>query len=88
MNKKELIQKVAIASGLHVTNAEKAVKAYEETIINAMQAGEKVVSIGFGSFEIKQMGPRNGHNPQTGKPMIIPAKQIVRFRPGKKLELK
>ena len=88
MNKKELIQKVAVASGLHASDAEKAVKAYEETIVNAMQVGEKVVSSGFGAFEIKQIGPRNGHNPQSGKPMIIPAKQIVRFRPGKRLELK
>lgn len=88
MNKKELIHKVSTASGLSTTDAEKAVKAYEETIAEAMKAGEKVISIGFGTFDIKQTATRNGRNPQTGKPMIIPAKQTVRFRPGKNLELK
>lgn len=88
MNKKELIQKIAASSGLSVADAEKAVKAYEETIESALKAGDRVVSVGFGTFDIKQTTARNGHNPQTGKPMIIPAKQIVRFRPGKKLELK
>lgn len=88
MNKKELIHKVSTISGLSIPDAEKAVKAYEETIVDALQAGEKVISIGFGTFDIKQIASRNGHNPQTGKPMIIPAKQVVKFRPGKKLELK
>lgn len=88
MNKKELIQKVSAISGLSVADAEKAVKAYEETIVETMQAGGKVISVGFGTFDIKQTGARNGHNPQTGKSMIIPAKQVVKFRPGKRLELK
>lgn len=88
MNKKELIQKIAASSGLSIADTEKAVKAYEETVESALKAGDKVVSIGFGTFDIKQTAARNGRNPHTGKPMIIPAKQIVRFRPGKKMELK
>ena len=88
MNKKELIQKVSVISGLSIADAEKAVKAYEETIVNAMQSGKKVVSIGFGSFDIKHIGARNGRNPGTGETMVIPAKQVVKFRPGKRMELK
>lgn len=88
MNKKELIQKIAVGSGLSIADAGKALKAYEETVVNALKNGEKVISIGFGTFDIKQTIARNGRNPHTGKPMIIPAKQIVKFRPGKKMELK
>lgn len=88
MNKKELIQKIAVGSGLSIADAGKALKAYEETVENALKNGEKVISIGFGTFDIKQTIARNGRNPHTGKPMIIPAKQIVKFRPGKKMELK
>lgn len=88
MNKKELVHKVSTASGLSIADAEKAIKAYEETIAEAMNAGEKVISIGFGTFDVKQTAARNGRNPHTGKPMIIPAKQTVRFRSGKNLELK
>lgn len=88
MNKKELIQKIAKGSGLSIDNAEKALKAYEETVESALKTGDRVISVGFGTFDIKQTVARNGRNPHTGTPMIIPAKQIVRFRPGKKLELK
>jgi DNA-binding protein HU-beta len=88
MNKKELVHKVSTISGLSIADTEKAIKAYEETIAEAMKAGDKVISIGFGTFDIKQTAARNGRNPHTGKPMIIPAKQTVRFRPGKNLELK
>lgn len=88
MNKKELIKKIAVGSGLSIADAGKALKAYEETVENALKNGEKVISIGFGTFDIKQTIARNGRNPHTGKPMIIPAKQIVKFRPGKKMELK
>lgn len=88
MNKKELVQKVSAISGLSIADAEKAVKAYEATIAEAMKAGDKVTSVGFGTFEVKQIAARNGRNPHTGNPMTIPAKQMVKFRPGKNLELK
>lgn len=87
MNKKDLIHKISVKSGLSIADVEKAIKSYEEVIESTLKSGEKVVSIGFGTFDIKQTVARNGRNPQTGKPMIIPAKQTVRFRPGKKLEL-
>lgn len=88
MNKKELVHKVSAISGLSIADTEKAIKAYEETIAEAVKAGEKVTSVGFGTFDVKQTAGRNGRNPHTGKPMVIPAKQMVRFRPGKNLELK
>ncbi len=88
MNKKELVHKVSAISGLSIADAEKAVKAYEETITEAMKSGDKVTSVGFGTFEVKQIAARNGRNPHTGNPMTIPAKQTVKFRPGKNLELK
>nr|DAI00505.1 MAG TPA: DNA binding protein [Caudoviricetes sp.] len=87
MNKKDLIHEISVKSGLSIADVEKAIKNYEEVIESTLKSGEKVVSIGFGTFDIKQTVARNGRNPQTGKPMIIPAKQTVRFRPGKKLEL-
>lgn len=67
MNKKELIRNVSTASGLSTDDAEKGVKAYGETVTGAMKAGEKVISIGFGTFDIKQTATRNSRNPHTGK---------------------
>jgi DNA-binding protein HU-beta len=48
-------------------------------------AGEKVTLIGFGTFSVSKRAAREGRNPQTGKAMKIPAKKVVKFKPGSKL---
>jgi DNA-binding protein HU-beta len=40
---------------------------------------------GFGSFSIVKRAPRLGRNPKTGEEVPIPARRVVKFRPGKKL---
>lgn len=86
MNKKELISEIATTSGLSITNVEKALKGYEEVVEKALKVGDCVVSTGFGTFSVKETAARNGCNPKTGIPMIIPSKQVVKFRPGKRLK--
>jgi nucleoid DNA-binding protein len=36
---------------------------------------------GFGTFKIKVSKARNGVNPMTGDPLVIPEKKKVSFRP-------
>ena len=54
--------------------------------IRALQAGEKIQLVGFGSFQVKAKRARKGRNPQTGKPIKIPATKVVKFKPGKQLK--
>lgn len=44
--------------------------------------------VGWGKFEIIDRAERKGRNPNTGETMVIPAKKVVRFKPGKALEVK
>ena len=46
---------------------------------------EKVQVIGFGNFEVRDRAARKGRNPQTGKEIEIPAKSVVKFKPGSEL---
>ena len=57
MNKTELIAKVADKSDITKKDAEKAVSAVIDTIVEAVAAGEKVQIVGFGTFE--QRAPKN-----------------------------
>ncbi|MBN2613860.1 MAG: HU family DNA-binding protein, partial [Bacteroidales bacterium] len=43
--------------------------------------------VGFGSFSVVQRSARTGRNPQTGKEIKIPAKKVVKFKPGAELAL-
>jgi len=42
--------------------------------------------VGFGTFTIARRKARTGRNPQTGSPIQIPARRVVRFTSGKMLK--
>ncbi|MCL2610311.1 MAG: HU family DNA-binding protein [Defluviitaleaceae bacterium] len=86
MNKAELVSSVAEKSGLSKKDAEKALKAFEDTVREALVAGSKVQMVGFMSLEVTERAAREGRNPQTGEPMQIPASKTVKFKVGKALK--
>ncbi|GAB4230426.1 MAG: HU family DNA-binding protein [Acidobacteriota bacterium] len=86
MNKGELIEAVAKDAGLSKAQAQAAVDAVVENITKALKKGQKVTLVGFGTFAVTKRGPREGRNPQTGKPIKIPAKKVAKFTPGKSLK--
>ncbi len=86
MNKTELIAAVAEKSELSKKDAEKAVNAVIESIVDALKADEKVSLVGFGSFEAKKRPARKGHNPATGKEIKIAASKAPAFKAGKALK--
>ena len=69
MNKTELISAVAEQSGLTKKDAEKAVTAVIDTIIDSVAKDEKVQIAGFGTFEQRQRKARTGSDPRTGNPI-------------------
>ena len=86
MNKTELIAEVAAKTELSKKDAEKAVNAVFESIVNALKADEKVSIVGFGAFEAKTRPARKGHNPATGKEIEIAATKAASFKVGKALK--
>ena len=87
MNKGQLIDAIASNSGLTKAASEKALNAIISSVTKAMKKGERVGLVGFGSFSISQRKKRTGRNPQTGAPITIPAKKVVKFKPGSDLSL-
>lgn len=86
MNKMELISAIAEKAELSKKDAEKALTAVVESISEALQAGDKVQLIGFGSFEIKNREARIGRNPKTKEEIRIPASKTPVFKAGKALK--
>jgi len=85
MNKGDLVEKVAKECDLTKAGAEKALNSILGAIADAVAKGDKVPLIGFGTFSVSKRAAREGRNPQTGKAMKIPAKKVVKFKPGSKL---
>lgn len=85
MNKNDLIAVVAERAGLTKKDSEKAVNALIDSIQDALQKGDKVSLVGFGTFETRARGARTGRNPQTGQTITIPASRVPAFKAGKSL---
>jgi len=83
MNKNELADSVASRADMTIEQARNTLQATEETIIEAVAEGEKVVIEGFGSFQRKDRKARQARNPTTGEMMNIPAMKVPEFTPGK-----
>jgi DNA-binding protein HU-beta len=86
MNKGELKDAVAEASGLSGADAERALDAVLDTITKTVAKGDKVTIPGFGTFEPRERSARTGRNPQTGAEIKIPAGQRVKVTAGSKLK--
>lgn len=86
MNKSELIDKVAASADIPKAVAGRALDAVLESITGALQEGDSVVLVGFGTFSVKDRAARTGRNPQTGSPIQIPAAKTPGFKAGKALK--
>lgn len=85
MNKTELVNAVAEKTGLAKANAKAALDAALESIADALEAGEKITLIGFGTFSIAEKAARTGFNPRTKEAIEIPARKNIKFKPGAEL---
>ena len=86
MNKAELISAVAANADVSKKEAETVIAAALDVITAALQEGEKVQLVGFGSFEVKKRAARVGRNPQTKEAVEIPASVVPVFKAGKALK--
>lgn len=86
MTKAELIAKVAADAELTKKDADKAVAAVIDAITGALQDGDKVALVGFGTFEVRTRAARTGRNPRTGKEIEIAAAKTPAFKAGKALK--
>jgi DNA-binding protein HU-beta len=87
MNKDEISRKVYEAhGGLAFADARKVVDLILDTIKERLSQGERVVLSGFGSFTVRRRKDKKGINPQTGRPVLIPGRNTVKFKPSKYLK--
>lgn len=86
MNKNELIAKVAEDARLTKGEAGEAVEATLENITRALQRGDDVRLVGFGTFSVSHRSATTGRNPMTKETIHIPASKNAKFKAGKQLK--
>jgi DNA-binding protein HU-beta len=85
MNKGELVSAIAEKADLTKDQAESALSATLDAIQGALKDEDSVSLVGFGTFSVNHRPAREGRNPRTNETIQIAAKNVVKFKPGKKL---
>lgn len=87
MTKSELIDKMAKDAGISKVAAGAALNSFMDGVTKALKKKDgKVTLVGFGTFSKAHRKARKGRNPQTGAPIKIKARSVVKFKAGKKLQ--
>ncbi len=86
MNRAELVDSVAQATGQPKTEVTRTLSGLVHTITGALAKGDKVTLVGFGTFERRNRKARTGRNPRTLAPLKIAAAKVPAFRAGKELK--
>ncbi|MBQ0116038.1 MAG: HU family DNA-binding protein [Bacteroidales bacterium] len=85
MNKTELVSAIAADAKMTKVQAQAALEATLKNVAAALEKGDKVALIGFGTFSINEKAARTGLNPATKQKITIPAKKVVKFKAGEAL---
>ena len=83
MNKSKLSSLTASKTGLSEADANSAVDAFFDAILDALANGDTVSLVRFGTFLTRDRAARQGRNPRTGEPIQIAASRLPAFKAGK-----
>ena len=86
VTKADLVEEVVRVTELPRKESEAVVETIFESIIGALQGGDRIEIRGFGSFRTRQRRGRTGRNPKTGAKVEVPPKKIPFFKPSNELK--
>ncbi len=84
---RSLAQAISKNYGYPAKQISEMLKLIMHEIGSRLSKGEDVPIRGFGTFVVKTAGAKAGRNPKKPEQeVIIPARRVIRFRPGKELK--
>jgi DNA-binding protein HU-beta len=86
MTKNELARELADEFELPRRQITELVEALLDRITSVLKSGDKVQLTPFGQFKIRDRAARVARNPQTGEPVNVPAKRVLKFIAGRALK--
>ena len=86
VNRTDLVAAIAEKASLTKTDADAALGALQEVLVESLGNGEAVKVTGLLSVERVERAARTGRNPRTGETIKIPARKVAKFKPGKALQ--
>lgn len=89
MTKKKLINFISEEKGIHPNDVRHVIQAFLDRMTDCLAKGERLEFRDFGVFEVVERKQKIGRNPKKASlAIIIPARNAVKFTPGKKMRKK
>jgi len=88
VTKKEIVKQISERIGLTQLKTKEIVQQTFDAIVETLLEVGRIELRNFGVFEVKQRKARKARNPRTGARVDVPPKNVVTFKPGKKMEEK
>lgn len=86
MTRNEIIQNLSLSfPQFPLKDIDLTVRVILDKLSHTLAHGGRVEIRGFGSFALNHRPPRKGRNPKTGTTVMIPAKYVPHFKPGKEM---
>ncbi len=85
LTRRELAASVDEQLGIPHSNASEIVNKVFAVMKETMASGESIKLVQFGTLTVKDKGQRQGRNPMTGQAMTITKRQMISFRPSKRI---
>jgi DNA-binding protein HU-beta len=86
MTKSELVRVMAEDFEVPRRQMNDIVEGLLDKITEVLKSGDKVALTPFGQFRIRDRAARVARNPQTGEPVNVPAKRVLKFTAGRTLK--
>lgn len=86
ITKKQLINSISQEKGIHPNDVRHVIQAFLDKMTDCLSTGDRLEFRDFGVFEVVERKQKIGRNPKNAAvPILIPARNAVKFTPGKKM---
>lgn len=86
MTKSDLIRFISVKNDLPFPEAEKAVNAFFDAMVDSLKSGGRIELRGFGSFSVRDYDGYMGRNPKNGEVVNVAPKKMPFFKAGKEIK--
>ena len=88
VTKKEIVKEISKNPNLSQRTVKDIVQMTFDAVIAALAERRRIELRDFGVFEVQRRRPRKARNPRTGAEVDVPARNVVKFKPGREMMAK
>ena len=86
LTKAEIVRNLHADSNFSKERCADLVESVFDLMKDELADGAPVLISGFGKWSVREKNPRRGRDPQTGKELVLDARQVVTFKCARKLK--